>query len=302
MLRSSASSSLPGVAGFPSPTPESSLRPMETPWGSSEYTSTFWGILVWAKDKSHFTEHQPIECWFHLCVSSLHGKSSSTGNLLEREDMALSTPDYGMHSRMAAQSAATLHGRQQRPYSVAVPGFSQVGRLGKHTNTHTNTPASSHTWFHKWHMSRAVKQNLAKICARLSRKVLTWLFSTCCWPEIQCRISFALTGCLFLYKYSEFSWAKACRERSATLAYINAEISSPSLHTFLFMEGRVWDAARLRLEKSSSAPGCLCLWGKLFWQASVDNRASVRPADWTKEEAAVLTREGVTSFKRQSQK
>ncbi|XP_073345576.1 BAR/IMD domain-containing adapter protein 2 isoform X1 [Pagrus major] len=62
-----------------------------------------------------------------LRVHNLHGKSSSTGNLLEREDMALSTPDYGMHSRMAAQSAAALHGRQQRPYSVAVPGFSQQG-------------------------------------------------------------------------------------------------------------------------------------------------------------------------------
>ncbi|XP_005453704.1 brain-specific angiogenesis inhibitor 1-associated protein 2 isoform X7 [Oreochromis niloticus] len=56
-----------------------------------------------------------------------HGKSSSTGNLLEREDMALPVPDYGIHSRMAAQSAAALHGRQQRPYSVAVPGFSQQG-------------------------------------------------------------------------------------------------------------------------------------------------------------------------------
>ncbi|XP_029934135.1 brain-specific angiogenesis inhibitor 1-associated protein 2 isoform X2 [Myripristis murdjan] len=56
-----------------------------------------------------------------------HGKSSSTGNLLEREDMVLPVPDYGMHTRMAAQSAAVPHGRQQRPYSVAVPGFSQQG-------------------------------------------------------------------------------------------------------------------------------------------------------------------------------
>ncbi|KAF7666301.1 hypothetical protein LDENG_00112260 [Lucifuga dentata] len=56
-----------------------------------------------------------------------HGKSSSTGNLLEREDMALPVPDYNMHSRMAAQSAAAVHGRQERPYSVAVPGFSQQG-------------------------------------------------------------------------------------------------------------------------------------------------------------------------------
>uniref|UniRef100_A0A3P8SXZ2 BAR/IMD domain-containing adapter protein 2 n=1 Tax=Amphiprion percula TaxID=161767 RepID=A0A3P8SXZ2_AMPPE len=56
-----------------------------------------------------------------------HGKSSSTGNLLEREDMSLPGPDYGVHSRMAAPIAAALHGRQQRPYSVAVPGFSQPG-------------------------------------------------------------------------------------------------------------------------------------------------------------------------------
>ncbi|XP_041671840.1 brain-specific angiogenesis inhibitor 1-associated protein 2 isoform X3 [Cheilinus undulatus] len=63
-----------------------------------------------------------------LRVNNLqHGKSSSTGNLLEREDMSLSVPDYSLHSRMAAQSAAALHGRQQRPYSVAVPGFSQQG-------------------------------------------------------------------------------------------------------------------------------------------------------------------------------
>ncbi|XP_026172215.1 brain-specific angiogenesis inhibitor 1-associated protein 2 isoform X2 [Mastacembelus armatus] len=57
-----------------------------------------------------------------------HGKSSSTGNLLEREDVALPVPDYAVQSRMAAQSAAaTLHGRQQRPYSMVVPGFSQQG-------------------------------------------------------------------------------------------------------------------------------------------------------------------------------
>ncbi|KAM6951518.1 BAR/IMD domain-containing adapter protein 2 [Aplochiton taeniatus] len=54
------------------------------------------------------------------------GKSSSTGNLLEREDMGLPVADYGTSSRLLAQSAAmAAHGRQQRPYSVAVPGFSQ---------------------------------------------------------------------------------------------------------------------------------------------------------------------------------
>ncbi|CAB1312990.1 unnamed protein product, partial [Coregonus sp. 'balchen'] len=65
-----------------------------------------------------------------LRVNNLHhGKSSSTGNLLEREDMAgVPTPDYGMSSRLLAQSAAMAHSRQQRPYSVAGPGFSQFRR------------------------------------------------------------------------------------------------------------------------------------------------------------------------------
>ncbi|MEQ2284472.1 Brain-specific angiogenesis inhibitor 1-associated protein 2 [Ameca splendens] len=70
-----------------------------------------------------------------------HGKSSSTGNLLEREDMTLPVPDYGTHSRMSAQTTATLH-RQQRPYSVAVPGFPQVQNI--HTQTH-NHELSNHT-------------------------------------------------------------------------------------------------------------------------------------------------------------
>ena len=72
--------------------------------------------------------------------------------------MALSTPDYGMHPRMAAQSAATLHSRQQRPYSVAVPGFSQVGGLEKsHKNTHKNT----HTGFFP-HMISQVTHELSR--------------------------------------------------------------------------------------------------------------------------------------------
>ncbi|KAM9559867.1 BAR/IMD domain-containing adapter protein 2 isoform 1-T1 [Salvelinus alpinus] len=64
-----------------------------------------------------------------LRVNNLHhGKSSSTGNLLEREDMASAPPpDYGMSSRLLAQSAAMAHSRQQRPYSMAGPGFSQQG-------------------------------------------------------------------------------------------------------------------------------------------------------------------------------
>ncbi|XP_048026392.1 brain-specific angiogenesis inhibitor 1-associated protein 2 isoform X9 [Megalobrama amblycephala] len=58
-----------------------------------------------------------------LHVSLQQSRSSSTGNLLERE-MALPTPDYGMPTRFLAQQQSTSHSRQ-RPYSVAVPGLSQ---------------------------------------------------------------------------------------------------------------------------------------------------------------------------------
>ncbi|XP_046870558.1 brain-specific angiogenesis inhibitor 1-associated protein 2 isoform X1 [Hypomesus transpacificus] len=54
-----------------------------------------------------------------------HGKSSSTGNLLDREDGALASQEYAMSSRLLAQGAMATHSRQQRPYSVAVPGFPQ---------------------------------------------------------------------------------------------------------------------------------------------------------------------------------
>lgn len=84
-----------------------------------------WVLLPFELKASRF-KHKTLKimCFF-LIVRSLHGKSSSTGNLLEREDMPVSAPDYGIHSRMAAHSTATLH-RQQRPYSMAGPGFPQV--------------------------------------------------------------------------------------------------------------------------------------------------------------------------------
>ncbi|XP_030317894.1 brain-specific angiogenesis inhibitor 1-associated protein 2 isoform X7 [Calypte anna] len=51
------------------------------------------------------------------------GKSSSTGNLLDKDDIAIPPPDYGMASQaFQAQGANTF---KQRPYSVAVPAFSQ---------------------------------------------------------------------------------------------------------------------------------------------------------------------------------
>ncbi|KAL4834519.1 hypothetical protein H8958_004569 [Nasalis larvatus] len=51
------------------------------------------------------------------------GKSSSTGNLLDKDDLAIPPPDYGAASR--AFPAQTTSGFKQRPYSVAVPAFSQ---------------------------------------------------------------------------------------------------------------------------------------------------------------------------------
>uniref|UniRef100_A0AAR2JP10 BAR/IMD domain-containing adapter protein 2 n=1 Tax=Pygocentrus nattereri TaxID=42514 RepID=A0AAR2JP10_PYGNA len=60
-----------------------------------------------------------------LKVNLHHGKSSSTGNLLERDDTSLPMPDYGLTARLLAQS---LTQNRPRPYSMA--GFTQV-----HTHT-----------------------------------------------------------------------------------------------------------------------------------------------------------------------
>ncbi|XP_051968893.1 brain-specific angiogenesis inhibitor 1-associated protein 2-like isoform X1 [Xyrauchen texanus] len=60
-----------------------------------------------------------------LHVSLQQSRSSSTGNLLERE-IASPTPDYGMTARFLTQQQSAPHSRQ-RPYSTAVPGFSQQG-------------------------------------------------------------------------------------------------------------------------------------------------------------------------------
>ncbi|XP_044103176.1 brain-specific angiogenesis inhibitor 1-associated protein 2 isoform X4 [Neovison vison] len=58
-----------------------------------------------------------------LHMSLQQGKSSSTGNLLDKEELALPPPDYNASSRaFPAQTAGTF---KQRPYSVAVPAFSQ---------------------------------------------------------------------------------------------------------------------------------------------------------------------------------
>ncbi|KAK2112295.1 hypothetical protein P7K49_012042 [Saguinus oedipus] len=61
-----------------------------------------------------------------LHMSLQQGKSSSTGNLLDKDDLAIPPPDYGATSR--AFPAQTASGFKQRPYSVAVPAFSQVSK------------------------------------------------------------------------------------------------------------------------------------------------------------------------------
>uniref|UniRef100_A0A6I8NJS6 BAR/IMD domain-containing adapter protein 2 n=2 Tax=Ornithorhynchus anatinus TaxID=9258 RepID=A0A6I8NJS6_ORNAN len=58
-----------------------------------------------------------------LHMSLQQGKSSSTGNLLDKEEAALPPPDYGASSRPFPSQPASAF--KQRPYSVAGPGFSQ---------------------------------------------------------------------------------------------------------------------------------------------------------------------------------
>uniref|UniRef100_A0A3Q2XMV6 BAR/IMD domain-containing adapter protein 2 n=1 Tax=Hippocampus comes TaxID=109280 RepID=A0A3Q2XMV6_HIPCM len=80
-----------------------------------------------ARDGWHYGENEKnkMRGWFPFsytrvlfssCLASLHhGKSSSTGNLLE-SDQSLPTPDYGLTARLLAQSLAQT---RPRPYSMA---------------------------------------------------------------------------------------------------------------------------------------------------------------------------------------
>ncbi|KAK7939771.1 hypothetical protein WMY93_003097 [Mugilogobius chulae] len=88
-----------------------------------------------ARDGWHYGENEKKRCkrgWFpfsytrvlpesegdKLRVNLHHGKSSSTGNLLEN-DGSLPTPDYGLTARLLAQSLAQT---RPRPYSMAAFG------------------------------------------------------------------------------------------------------------------------------------------------------------------------------------
>ncbi|KAM9463245.1 BAR/IMD domain-containing adapter protein 2 isoform 5-T5 [Clarias gariepinus] len=87
-----------------------------------------------------------------LSVSFQHGRSSSTGNLLDRESVVLPTPDYGSTSQLMAQSASLS--RHQRTYSMATPGFSQQGHDGyeprfptRHKSSKGSTTGSCQCFF-----------------------------------------------------------------------------------------------------------------------------------------------------------
>uniref|UniRef100_A0A673W923 BAR/IMD domain-containing adapter protein 2 n=1 Tax=Salmo trutta TaxID=8032 RepID=A0A673W923_SALTR len=68
-----------------------------------------------------------------LQVNLHHGKSSSTGNLLE-SDMSLPMPDYGLTARLLAQSLAQS---RPRPYSMA--GFTTQVSVCERTHSRTDT-------------------------------------------------------------------------------------------------------------------------------------------------------------------
>ncbi|XP_026866628.2 brain-specific angiogenesis inhibitor 1-associated protein 2a isoform X2 [Electrophorus electricus] len=70
-----------------------------------------------------------------LRVNLHHGKSSSTGNLLERDDASLPVPDYGLTARLLAQS---LTQNRPRPYSMA--GFTQPAIEDYDSRFATRTP------------------------------------------------------------------------------------------------------------------------------------------------------------------
>ncbi|XP_076155043.1 BAR/IMD domain-containing adapter protein 2 [Alosa pseudoharengus] len=95
-----------------------------------------------ARDGWHYGENEKnrMRGWFPFSYTRViaepepdtarhlhHGRSSSTGNLLERDGMVLPVSDYGMSARLMARGSqqSMAHSRQQRPYSVAVPTYTQ---------------------------------------------------------------------------------------------------------------------------------------------------------------------------------
>lgn len=111
--------------------------------------------------------------------------------------------------------------------------------------TSTQTHANSHppTWVHTWHTSSLTKPGKDLVCLRK--------FGGSFPLRAASRRCFALTRSL--------------------LAYINAQISSASLHIPGHRGSSVrWGTAQI-------AEVYRCCWRKCFWQASADNRVGVQP-------------------------
>ncbi|XP_067914510.1 BAR/IMD domain-containing adapter protein 2-like isoform X2 [Heterodontus francisci] len=93
-----------------------------------------------AKDGWHYGENEKnrLRGWFPFSYTRLmhggingilhnlnHVKSSSTGNLLQKEDLSIPPPDYHSSVRMSSHPLSSSSTFKPRPYSMAVPGFSQ---------------------------------------------------------------------------------------------------------------------------------------------------------------------------------
>ncbi|XP_072882391.1 BAR/IMD domain-containing adapter protein 2-like isoform X2 [Hemitrygon akajei] len=99
-----------------------------------------------AKDGWHYGENEKTRMrgWFPFSYTRImqggmseilhslnHAKSSSTGNLLQKEDLSIPPPDYSSPLRMTSHPTSSTNSFKPRPYSVALPGFSQGMDFGQ---------------------------------------------------------------------------------------------------------------------------------------------------------------------------
>ncbi|XP_072339723.1 BAR/IMD domain-containing adapter protein 2-like isoform X2 [Scyliorhinus torazame] len=105
-----------------------------------------------AKDGWHYGENEKtrLRGWFPFSYTRVmqggllhnlnHVKSSSTGNLLQKEDLSLPPPDYNSTLKMTSHPLPSSSTFKPRPYSMAVPGFSQ-GPEFNHSRLSLNSDA-----------------------------------------------------------------------------------------------------------------------------------------------------------------
>uniref|UniRef100_V9KJU6 BAR/IMD domain-containing adapter protein 2 n=2 Tax=Callorhinchus milii TaxID=7868 RepID=V9KJU6_CALMI len=108
-----------------------------------------------AKDGWHYGENEKsrLRGWFPFSYTRviqnglngklrnnlIHVKSCSTGNLLEKQDLSIPPPDYKMISQPQPKTNTSTF--KPRPYSVAVPGFSQGLDSYSHSRLSLNSDA-----------------------------------------------------------------------------------------------------------------------------------------------------------------